>query len=48
MFVDAETELNTVTENLTNFAKAIVDFIAKVMDFFKALGDAFKTEEAEG
>lgn len=49
MFTDTEKELNTVTDNLTNFAKALVEFVEKVMAFFKTLGDLFaKEEEAEG
>ena len=34
MFVDTEDELNIVTDNLTNFAKALVEFIEKIIAFF--------------
>lgn len=41
MFTDSEKELNTVADNLSNFAKAIVDFIKDVMAFFETLGGLF-------
>lgn len=45
MFTDTEKEMNTIAENLSNFAKAIVDFIEKVLAFFETLGGITKTEE---
>ena len=45
MFTDTERELNTIAENLANFAKAIVDFIEKLVAFFETLTG--KTEEEE-
>ena len=34
MFTDTEKELNTVTDNLTKFAQALIDFIAKICGLF--------------
>ncbi len=42
---DNTKELDIVSDNLANFAKAFVDFIEKVMKFFESRGDLFKTEE---
>lgn len=42
---DTTGELDIVADNLSNFAKAIVDFIAKVKEFFETLKATFVTEE---
>lgn len=45
MFTDSERTLDIVNDNLTNFMLAIVEFIEKVMEFFKTLGGMFGGEE---
>ena len=48
MFTDTEKEMNTIADNLSNFAKAIVKFINDVIAFFQSLGLGGDDEEAEG
>ena len=45
MFTDTEKEMNTIADNLANFAKAIVKFIQDLVAFFNSLTGG---EEAEG